>query len=158
MWAHACYCCFSVHGSNRWRKEKKMKRERAKSSDLTCAASAVTFVGVWVRDKLRSIGNNTSVIYRWSSQRQAAWCQLIWWDAGRAADTHTADLEAVWNSTIRRKQKSLERRTTVQVRFPQVWASAWQHVPLRAGEFLHVQKPSFIHQKAACAYRKDSIL
>lgn len=44
---------------------------------------------------------------RWSSQCQAAWCQLIWRDAAAvragSAKRHTADLEAVWNSTMRNK-------------------------------------------------------
>lgn len=45
---------------------------------------------------------------RWGSQCQTAWCQLNWQDAAAAVERevlqkHTADPEAVWNSTIRGK-------------------------------------------------------
>lgn len=109
------------------RKEKEIKREQVKGSDLTCAAEAMTFVGVWARNILRSLWNNTSVIPqvetgRWSSQRQAAWCQLIWRDAAAAAAAgraelrkRVADLEEDWNSTTRSRIKiSGEGNRTVE--------------------------------------------
>lgn len=46
---------------------------------------------------------------RWSSQCQAAWCRLIWRAAAAAvrdkAQNDAADLDAVLNTTMRRKRK-----------------------------------------------------
>ncbi len=88
---------------------------------------------------------------RWSSQCQAAWCQLIWWDAAAAVreelQKHTADLEAVWNSTMRNKIEIFEKKKNSGGPFS--WGLQFLYIAYstQCQEYPHcIQKFCFIHK------------